>query len=112
RDRRARHSIIVLRRPPRSFLVPYTTLFRSRLPQPVLRVLVVVLVEFPLRLQRQTLARLPVERRAQLVPPAVRHVEAPHPGQLAEDRKSTRLNSSHRTNSYAGFCLKKKMPTF
>src|SRR2546426_2004021 len=78
---------LMIRRPPRSTLFPYTTLFRShprfRLPQP--------------------------------------HSEKPHTWHLAQpsmnascepqsgqDRKSTRLNSSHLVISYAVFCLKKK----
>src|SRR2546422_5708096 len=69
----------MIRRPPRSTLFPYTTLFRSL---GVLRQVV--------------LGRL---RRAELVGAAV------HRGQ---DRKSTRLNSSHGYISYAVFCLKKK----
>src|SRR2546430_13024960 len=92
----------MIRRPPRSTLFPYTTLFRSRddfrldqrdLPEQV------------------TLAgldlvglRIAISRRA-----AHEHIRdidllAPEP-----DRKSTRLNSSHSQNSYAVFCLKKKI---
>src|SRR2546422_5585534 len=73
----------MIRRPPRSTLFPYTTLFRS---------------------ERDAIARGEGgERRAE---------EALHPlvhelG-LAQDRKSTRLNSSHGYISYAVFCLKKK----
>src|SRR5690349_21935356 len=73
----------MIRRPPRSTLFPYTTLFRSR----------------RLAAQQQLAQRdHRVQRRAQLV----RHV-----GEKA-DRKSTRLNSSHVEISYAVFCLKKK----
>src|SRR6266481_6744580 len=68
---------LMIRRPPRSTLFPYTTLFRSR-PDP-----------------------LPGRR--------------PHRGagqrRRARDRKSTRLNSSHSSISYAVFCLKKKINT-
>src|SRR5256885_8218311 len=71
----------MIRRPPRSTLFPYTTLFRSL--QPVL-----FLVG---RLQRQ--------RRQQFRCPGGGH---------RRDRKSTRLNSSHLVISYAVFCLKKK----
>src|SRR5471032_3484543 len=66
---------LMIRRPPRSTLFPYTTLFRSR---------------------------------ARALPPTS------HPGAgrgspgRRRDRKSTRLNSSHITKSYAVFCLKKK----
>src|SRR3712207_9249433 len=84
---------LMIRRPPRSTLFPYTTLFRSDLgghgagqrglprarggrPDPR-----------PLRSRHSGIARLPVR---------------------AADRKSTRLNSSHANISYAVFCLKKK----
>src|SRR2546430_10295069 len=78
----------MIRRPPRSTLFPYTTLFRSHHQQP-----------FPGRtraLAGHSLL-LPFEGgRAQ-------------PDAVAErDRKSTRLNSSHSQISYAVFCLKKK----
>src|SRR3712207_8457781 len=94
----------MIRRPPRSTLFPYTTLFRSdRVVADGLAVEVVgdgpglqaVLVE-----QRQALLDVGVVlRRAGDV-----EVVAP-----AGDRKSTRLNSSHANISYAVFCLKKKI---
>src|ERR1017187_10657388 len=66
---------LMIRRPPRSTLFPYTTLFRSRIdPGP------------PRSLRSQYCAA----------------------DRLLPDRKSTRLNSSHRCISYAVFCLKKK----
>src|SRR6266487_4736923 len=73
---------LMIRRPPRSTLFPYTTLFRS-----------------------------PRERIAALAPTrdsAGRRRRRP-PGRRG-DRKSTRLNSSHPSISYAVFCLKKKKP--
>src|SRR3712207_8690279 len=81
---------LMIRRPPRSTLFPYTTLFRS-----------------------QGLRLLPgghggaVHGRA----PARRRHRSPHTqaqGARGRDRKSTRLNSSHANISYAVFCLKKK----
>src|SRR5688572_32066748 len=77
---------LMIRRPPRSTLFPYTTLFRSvsRFRCNVAR----------LRMQDQ------IEVQEELV-----HVIELH---LAVDRKSTRLNSSHSQISYAVFCLKKK----
>src|SRR2546422_2838511 len=81
----------MIRRPPRSTLFPYTTLFRSA------RV-------FP---RDPAAGELDPGRRADLVrqPPAVRL--AVRRGRV-RDRKSTRLNSSHGYISYAVFCLKKK----
>src|SRR5258707_8559409 len=86
----------MIRRPPRSTLFPYTTLFRSPLPG-----------HGPgLRLQPK-LGHAPADF----------HRHRPGPGRAvpdfvllsrAQDRKSTRLNSSHANISYAVFCLKKK----
>src|SRR2546426_4808461 len=93
----------MIRRPPRSTLFPYTTLFRS-LHHPVVRVLLQARHEMdPLLLQ----ARKPVVVRIA----AVEYQKGPG-GELTTairtDRKSTRLNSSHLVISYAVFCLKKK----
>src|SRR5437867_9481622 len=74
---------LMIRRPPRSTLFPYTTLFRS---------LVLAIVPVALRRPGAGLQR---------------HMADSEIGE-APDRKSTRLNSSHRTISYAVFCLKKK----
>src|SRR5690348_17437593 len=81
----------MIRRPPRSTLFPYTTLFRSRR---------------QLRLQRRA---APVPRHGARVCAArsgrcIRGAGGP----VLADRKSTRLNSSHPSISYAVFCLKKK----
>src|SRR3712207_8743135 len=100
----------MIRRPPRSTLFPYTTLFRSAARQHVEAELV----------QHEQLLRQPV---------LLRQVGQPgdHPVDLSDvdrtdlgevhlvrpesDRKSTRLNSSHANISYAVFCLKKKKHT-
>src|SRR2546426_8393777 len=73
----------MIRRPPRSTLFPYTTLFRSRHDEDV-----------------------EVRARAKL---ATAELAEPHDD--GGDRKSTRLNSSHLVISYAVFCLKKKKNT-
>src|SRR2546421_3153317 len=92
----------MIRRPPRSTLFPYTTLFRSRRREPELRgdVLEDRHLERRLRdLEEERLADLLVlDRRDDLVAAELRE----------PDRKSTRLNSSHDQISYAVFCLKKK----
>src|SRR5256885_7377193 len=72
----------MIRRPPRSTLFPYTTLFRSH------------------RRAHCEVARVPRE------PPGGARACGTHLAQ--RDRKSTRLNSSHLVISYAVFCLKKK----
>src|SRR2546422_3999371 len=95
----------MIRRPPRSTLFPYTTLFRSpwRKTRDPYRVLVSEVMLQQTQVARVTeyyprfLERFPdLETLASARPKAVR------------DRKSTRLNSSHGYISYAVFCLKKK----
>src|SRR3712207_8321077 len=83
----------MIRRPPRSTLFPYTTLFRS-------------LQQIP----HQDPGHRPPDRHVP-VPGTDGHVASQdRPGtRRPRDRKSTRLNSSHANISYAVFCLKKKM---
>src|SRR2546430_7481166 len=91
----------MIRRPPRSTLFPYTTLFRSWVRED-LGVPVSGVVE-----QVNALACLDVDA----ADPGVREHRAQEPAGRrgpAQDRKSTRLNSSHSQISYAVFCLKKK----
>src|SRR3712207_8906968 len=83
--------VLMIRRPPRSTLFPYTTLFRS--PRQVL----------PRGDQGHRLADAE-GRRQREVPDRTQPK-----GDGLRDRKSTRLNSSHATISYAVFCLKKTM---
>src|SRR5438445_8648839 len=71
----------MIRRPPRSTLFPYTTLFRSLVVVPIWASPVLVTTDGPSHMYNAL---------------------------VAEDRKSTRLNSSHANISYAVFCLKKK----
>src|SRR3712207_7736983 len=88
---------LMIRRPPRSTLFPYTTLFRSRGSVPRRDAL----------LGRRRLGgrRVCAARRLRLEDPQRDDgVPVPQP----RDRKSTRLNSSHANISYAVFCLKKK----
>src|SRR5258708_21759869 len=79
----------MIRRPPRSTLFPYTTLFRSDayVPGPIIN---------KLHLREGLLLAGPTESAKKGSGPRLR------------DRKSTRLNSSHQIISYAVFCLKKK----
>src|SRR3712207_7631279 len=94
----------MIRRPPRSTLFPYTTLFRSAGHLVVAGTLVDDQPEEALahaRAARDRASRIAVVREAV-------GVAAYHAGDYAEDRKSTRLNSSHANISYAVFCLKKK----
>src|SRR3712207_8470010 len=91
----------MIRRPPRSTLFPYTTLFRSHGPGELLSYLL-------LRLDHPVGANL-VEYSGVDSAGRPRH-DPGHPDlfQCGRDRKSTRLNSSHANISYAVFCLKKK----
>src|SRR3712207_7867959 len=98
----------MIRRPPRSTLFPYTTLFRSKICIHVgcfARVdLVVVLVRLGqvALAQKQRIEALALTELVDLV-----HLDRLKRADL-QDRKSTRLNSSHANISYAVFCLKKK----
>src|SRR3712207_8838139 len=86
---------LMIRRPPRSTLFPYTTLFRSwayTFEWPVFAAFVVFLWVREVQLELRK-------------PPAA----TPGPAAGYRDRKSTRLNSSHANISYAVFCLKKKI---
>src|SRR3712207_8873684 len=88
----------MIRRPPRSTLFPYTTLFRSAQgagdgAQPVLEVLGDL---------EHHLVEVPADHGLGLRPAPLQALL------LVVDRKSTRLNSSHANISYAVFCLKKK----
>src|SRR5258708_25877840 len=96
----------MIRRPPRSTLFPYTTLFRSgRLPAVVgVRMRAHDQVDLVDRDAAHRERALEVLQRVLLVHPGV---EQDVTG-MNQDRKSTRLNSSHQIISYAVFCLKKK----
>src|SRR3712207_7952771 len=91
----------MIRRPPRSTLFPYTTLFRSSLVRGVLRRLVDEAE------QREEDRHLQQDRQAGRERVGARVLVQLH---RLLDRKSTRLNSSHANISYAVFCLKKKKP--
>src|SRR3712207_8619470 len=94
----------MIRRPPRSTLFPYTTLFRSfgrRGPR-----------SGDHRGSRLRVGRArPPRREAGVGAPAPLHRRGRVTRPAAVDRKSTRLNSSHANISYAVFCLKKKTKT-
>src|SRR3712207_7861989 len=98
---------LMIRRPPRSTLFPYTTLFRSLEPDDRRRVDgAAELLEGDARGEMGTCRRedvAPVEGRRDRLE-GVRTIRDGNAG----DRKSTRLNSSHANISYAVFCLKKK----
>src|SRR2546430_6928689 len=79
---------LMIRRPPRSTLFPYTTLFRSASSSPAFTI-------------PTELFKLKTGMPAQQIP-------YKSTNEIALDRKSTRLNSSHSQISYAVFCLKKK----
>src|SRR3712207_8617109 len=97
----------MIRRPPRSTLFPYTTLFRSRGRLAVRGGQTAARARtrhrFHGHLQRRHLPRGGRRRLRRQVLRTVRGLPAPD-----LDRKSTRLNSSHANISYAVFCLKKK----
>src|SRR5256885_6800640 len=88
---------LMIRRPPRSTLFPYTTLFRSAC-DAINESLLSTIIE------RDVAGRgFAAAEHADFAHPLGAHADAQNP-----DRKSTRLNSSHLVISYAVFCLKKK----
>src|SRR5690606_41750537 len=95
-----------LRRPPRSTLFPYTTLFRSPDPNPFLPVAALARAGAP-RATPEREKAWAIDMLQALCGVAPRVVLS-YAASEAEDRKSTRLNSSHVKISYAVFCLKKK----
>src|SRR3712207_7042571 len=96
----------MIRRPPRSTLFPYTTLFRSELQRLEHGVAGTGGLDEPARCGR--VERVGVERGGVAVHARTQRLHGHHPP--IADRKSTRLNSSHANISYAVFCLKKKKP--
>src|SRR3712207_8183402 len=102
----------MIRRPPRSTLFPYTTLFRSLLEARDLPVAADGIAGAGGR-ARAGVARLHRARGRATVPArGVAVVAGLRAGPHAVDRKSTRLNSSHTVISYAVFCLKKKQSNY
>src|SRR5258708_21825030 len=98
----------MIRRPPRSTLFPYTTLFRSHSGDPEVHgakeVPVGEIEGLPIRTAEGEVGclRLAVDDAPELLALRIQNPDA------TRDRKSTRLNSSHQIISYAVFCLKKK----
>src|SRR3712207_7873205 len=90
---------LMIRRPPRSTLFPYTTLFRSDF------------IRAALAPARRVVANVGSYNNELGVPLTCCELEEDTEVLVAEDRKSTRLNSSHANISYAVFCLKKKKNT-
>src|SRR2546426_3063406 len=89
----------MIRRPPRSTLFPYTTLFRSIGPALLAKAALTAGNDHRVQALEATTATLELSEHE-----GVGDVK----GDRREDRKSTRLNSSHLVISYAVFCLKKK----
>src|SRR5256885_8729185 len=94
---------LMIRRPPRSTLFPYTTLFRSVSLQHRRRIGVVAA---GLLIARQGARR--ADQRFGAEDLKLHRIRPAACGDFDQDRKSTRLNSSHLVISYAVFCLKKK----
>src|SRR2546430_8727238 len=94
---------LMIRRPPRSTLFPYTTLFRSIADDEYAKTI---------HISDGLARRSPVRLAPRLLDEVAYPSEAPLPDgapiSMIRDRKSTRLNSSHSQISYAAFCLKKK----
>src|SRR5437762_4797134 len=95
----------MISRPPRSTLFPYTTLFRSRAPEISPFALP---FDSDLYIARRIILNFGSNRRCPENVEEGPRTRRPAVDGDAGDRKSTRLNSSHRCISYAVFCLKKK----
>src|SRR2546428_4240649 len=95
----------MIRRPPRSTLFPYTTLFRSeRLPPGLVAALEQAIADYlPVAVERLGDLLTDPAARARVRDALKRFLD-----RAIRDRKSTRLNSSHDQISYAVFCLQKK----
>src|SRR3712207_8540467 len=93
----------MIRRPPRSTLFPYTTLFRSTIKMHTMfhKYLVFLTINSKIKIKEKELTVL--NNVAKMIKIKEKYQEI-----LLQDRKSTRLNSSHANISYAVFCLKKK----
>src|SRR3712207_7379879 len=92
----------MIRRPPRSTLFPYTTLFRSGR----WTAIITITSREPRDWRADEIELL--QEIASRVFPRIERARAEEALRESEDRKSTRLNSSHANISYAVFCLKKK----
>src|SRR2546427_4502570 len=98
----------MIRRPPRSTLFPYTTLFRSAFADHALWVLIHECAHNLVFARPAANGLLSIFANLPIVLPGAIAFRKYH---LLQDRKSTRLNSSHSQISYAVFCLKKKNKT-
>src|SRR5260221_412000 len=97
----------MIRRPPRSTLFPYTTLFRSRIGDPAVPAAELATKQFT---HRPCVLRADGKDHRRCTPlKFFKH--GARSSRVNRDRKSTRLNSSHTVISYAVFCLKKKKIT-
>src|SRR5260221_13530113 len=98
---------LMIRRPPRSTLFPYTTLFRSdaitNIPARDARS---KFVDVPGGVRTSDMRQRPLDAGPAVAHPNIKPVQRRR--EHRQDRKSTRLNSSHTVISYAVFCLKKK----
>src|SRR3712207_8074225 len=96
----------MIRRPPRSTLFPYTTLFRSLVARPgpsMPELICIELAELAAPLPDRFIGHADATSEQELF-----HVAVAETKTEVQDRKSTRLNSSYANISYAVFCLKKK----
>src|SRR5258705_8062554 len=97
----------MIRRPPRSTLFPYTTLFRSGMNQEEREYIARFILDAS---EERDVSILIIEHHMDVV--TMMRMLTSRSSLASRDRKSTRLNSSHLGISYAVFCLKKKKKTY
>src|SRR3712207_8773716 len=106
----------MIRRPPRSTLFPYTTLFRSNWDENLLinalKSKVIDLIWNKSEKSQKPIYLIIDDTISEKTKPSSKAVNPIEKCYFHKDRKSTRLNSSHANISYAVFCLKKKSPVF
>src|SRR3712207_8483020 len=103
---------LMIRRPPRSTLFPYTTLFRSWGITMLTTIIYTVLAQSAVQIDPGVRDAILADDQGATLNGMAGAFAAAGGAFMGGDRKSTRLNSSHANISYAGFCFKKNKTTY